>query len=117
MPVRMFLITVLAVLACGSAARAQPAADNAIRLLVEQARQKPDLRIRGVRLLQPAAVAKFFETRGFTRIWQIPKGTTELLKAIRAIEDDGLMPDDYHLAAITATLDAHTRAPTAETMA
>jgi len=95
-------------------AGAQPPGDNAIRLIVEQARQKPDLRIRGARLLQPAAVAKFFETRGFTPAWQIPKGTNELLKAIRGIEDDGLTPGDYHLAVLTATLDAHTKAATPE---
>ena len=117
MPVLTLLITAIILLACGSPARAQGAADNAIRLLVEQARQKPDLRIRGARLLQPAAVAKFFETRGFTPVWLIPKGTNELLKAIRAIEDDGLTPDDYHLAVLTATLDAHTKTATPETAA
>jgi murein L,D-transpeptidase YcbB/YkuD len=117
MPVRALVVSVIVLVVCGSPALAQNAADNAIRLIVEQARQKPDLRIRGARLLQPAAVAKFFETRGFARIWQIPKGTNELLKAIRAIEDDGLTPGDYHLAALTATLDAHTKMPTPEAMA
>jgi murein L,D-transpeptidase YcbB/YkuD len=117
MPVLTLLITAIILLACGSPARAQGAADNSIRLLVEQARQKPDLRIRGARLLQPAAVAKLFETRGFTPVWLIPKGTNELLKAIRAIEDDGLTPDEYHLAVLTATLDAHTKTATPETAA
>lgn len=118
-PVRPFLVLAAAIviLTCGSPAAAQNGADNAIRLIVEQARQKPDLRIRGARLLQPAAIAKFFETRAFTPAWQIPKGTNELLKAIRAIEDDGLTPGDYHLAVLTATLEAHTKAATPETAA
>jgi murein L,D-transpeptidase YcbB/YkuD len=110
------LAAAIVVLACGSPVGAQTA-DNGIRMLVEQARQKPDVRIRGARLLQPAAVAKFFETRGFTPAWQIPKGTTELLKAIRAIEDDGLTPADYHLAVLTAALDAHTNAATPQSAA
>jgi murein L,D-transpeptidase YcbB/YkuD len=98
-------------------AQSQSTGDNAIRLIVEQARQAPEARIRGVRLMQPAAVAKFFETRGFTPAWPLPAATTALLKAIRAIEDDGLTPGDYHLAALTATLDAHTKAATPQTAA
>jgi L,D-transpeptidase YcbB len=99
------------------AAGQPPAADNAIRLLVEQARQKPGFAIRGARLLEPEAVAKFFEARAFASAWKIPVDPAALVKAIRAVEDDGLMPDDYHLAAITAALDAHTKAASAEVAA
>ena len=95
-------------------AHPQVPGDNAIRLIVEQARQKPDLRLRGARLLQPAAVAKFFETRAFTSAWPLPKAAQELVKAIRAVEDDGLDPDDYHLAVLTATIDTHAKAATPE---
>jgi L,D-transpeptidase YcbB len=95
-------------------AHPQVPGDNAIRLIVEQARQKPDLRLRGARLLQPAAVAKFFETRAFTSAWPLPKAAQELVKAIRAVEDDGLDPDDYHLAVLTATIATHAKAATPE---
>lgn len=94
-----------------------PTGDNAIRLLVEQARQKPGFVIRGARLQQPAAVAKFFEARAFAAPWPIPAAAAALLKAIRAIEDDGLTPSDYHLAALTAALDAHARTPSPENAA
>ena len=94
-----------------------PPGDNAIRLLVEQARQKPGFTIRGVRLLQPAAVAKFFETRAFAAPWPIPAAAAALVKAIHAVEDDGLTPSDYHLAALTAALDAHAKTPSAATAA
>jgi murein L,D-transpeptidase YcbB/YkuD len=94
-----------------------PPGDNAIRLLVEQARQKPGFTIRRARLLRPAAVAKFFEARAFAAPWPIPAGPTALLKAIRSVEEDGLTPDDYHLAALTAALDAHTKSPSADVAA
>ena len=61
--------------------------------------QAPDLRIRGVvwcSRRRPRSSSRPAVHAG----WPIPKGT-ELLKAIRAIEADGLTPDDYHLAVLT----------------
>jgi len=107
------LAVVLALLLpCAVNTFAQGTGDNAIRLIVEQMRQAPEARIRGARLLQTAAVAKFLEARGFTPVWKIPGDASNLLKAIRAIEEDGLTPDDYHLATLTAALDAHAKAAT-----
>ncbi len=103
------------VVASGSAQT--PTSDNAIRLLVEQLRINPASGVRGTPLLQPSAVAKFFETRDFTPAWKLPGGATEMLKAIRAIEEDGLTPDDYHLKTITAALDAQTKAPSNDSAA
>ena len=40
-----------------------------------------------------------------------------MLVAIRNIEQDGLTPADYHLSAITAALDAYTKAPSPEVTA
>ena len=118
---RLALVSILVCLAAvpgtGHAAWQPPASENAIRQLVEQARQKPAFAIRGARLLQPEAVAKFFEARAFAAPWKLPAGPTALVKAIRAIEEDGLTPDDYHLAAITAALDAHARSASAEVAA
>ena len=111
-----FHVTLAVVLAlllpCAVNTFAQGTGDNAIRLIVEQMRQAPEARIRGARLLQTAAVAKFLEARGFTPVWKIPGDASNLLKAIRAIEEDGLTPDDYHLATLTAALDAHAKAAT-----
>ena len=79
-------------------ARAQaPTVENTIRLRVEQARQQPAVAVRGSRLLQPEAVARFFEARAFAPAWRLPAGAQEMLAAIRNIEQDGLTPADYHL--------------------
>jgi murein L,D-transpeptidase YcbB/YkuD len=85
--------------------------DNAIRLRIEQLRETPSTTVRGIRLIQPEAVARFFEARAFRQAWPIPRGPEGVLKAIRGIELDGLDPEDYHLSAIATTLDAHTRTP------
>jgi murein L,D-transpeptidase YcbB/YkuD len=112
------LLVVFAVILSQLPCRAQTApVDTAIRQLVEQARATPSTGVRGVVLLKPEAVAKFFETRAFASAWTLPKGATEMLNAIRASEQDGLTPDDYHLKAIAAALDAHTKAATPESAA
>jgi murein L,D-transpeptidase YcbB/YkuD len=100
-----------------SAGAQTPTADNAIRQLVEQARITPATGVRGTQLLQPDAVATFFETRAFTAAWRLPDGAAQMIKAIRAIEQDGLTPDDYHLKTITAALEAQTKTPSPESAA
>ena len=93
------------------------AVENAIRLRVEQARLQPAVGVRGARLLQPQAVARFFETRAFAPAWRLPAGAQQMLAAIRNIEQDGLTPADYHLAAITAALEAYAKTPSTEVAA
>jgi murein L,D-transpeptidase YcbB/YkuD len=89
-----------------------PPADNALRLRVEEIRLKPTTLIRGERLMQPAATAKFFEARALAPAWRLPKAAEEMVKAIRGAEQDGLTPADYHLTTIASALEAHTRTPT-----
>jgi L,D-transpeptidase YcbB len=101
----------------GAQAPAAATADHAIRQLVEQVRLTPAAAIRGTLLLQPEAVAKFFEARAFTPAWRLPSGAQEMLKAIRAAEMDGLTPGDYHLAALTSANDAHAKTPSSESAA
>ena len=88
-----------------------PTVNQAIRLRVEQVRQRPPASIRGTRLLQPEAVARFFETRAFAPAWKLPGSGPQILAAIRNIEQDGLTPSEYHLAVITAALDEYAKAP------
>jgi murein L,D-transpeptidase YcbB/YkuD len=107
----VWLLATLPLFASTATAQA-PSAENTIRLLVEQARQKPAFTIRGARLLQPEAVAKFFEARAFAPAWERPSAPGELLKAIRAIESDGLRPEEYHLAALDAAVEAQAKTPT-----
>lgn len=91
--------------------------ENAIRLRVEQARLQPAVGVRGARLLQAQAVARFFEARAFVPAWRLPAGARQMVAAIRNIEHDGLTPADYHLSVITAALDAYSRTPSAEVAA
>ncbi len=97
--------------------QAAPTGENALRTLIEDVRQKPAVGIRGTRLQHADAVARFYETRAFTTAWKLPAGGASILKAIQAVEADGLTPADYHLAAITAALEAHSKTPSPQTIA
>ena len=109
----------LVCLAISSSADARQALsiENAIRLRVEQARLQPAVGVRGARLLQAQAVARFFEARAFAPAWRLPAGAQQVIVAIRTIDQDGLTPADYHLAAITAALDAYHKAPSSDVAA
>jgi L,D-transpeptidase YcbB len=115
----LLLLTLVTTVLSGprhAGAQAAPG-DNALRALVEEVRQKPEAGLRGTRLLQPEAVARFFETRAFTPAWKLPDAGTAILKTIRGVELDGLVPDDYHARAIAAAVDGHTRTPSREAAA
>ena len=56
----------------------------------------------GVSLLQPDAVAHFFQGRNFTPAWA--GAAPEILQAIRDAERDGLNPQDYHPAVLERLL-------------
>ena len=73
--------------------------------------------MRGARLLQAQAVARFFEARAFAPAWRLPAGAQQVVTAIRNIDQDGLTPADYHLAAITAALDAYGKTPSTDVAA
>lgn len=111
------VLVMVTAMASARAGTQTPAIEDGIRLRVEQARQQPAAGIRGTRLKQPEAVARFFETRAFAPAWKLPAAAEQVLTAIRNIEQDGLTPADYHLAAITTALDAHAKAPSNDTAA
>ncbi len=100
-----------------TAAAQAPTVEDTIRLRVEQARQQPTVGVRGTRLLQPEAVARFFEARAFAPAWRVPGGGQEMLTAIRSIDLDGLTPADYHLTAIAAALETYAKTPTTDSAA
>ncbi len=77
-----------------------------LRARLETLRESPSATIRGERLLQPSAVAAFFEARGFEPAWKIPEHAQAILAAIKRIDEDGLSPGDYHLSAIENALTA-----------
>ena len=112
------LITLTILCSRGGAAAAQSSpGDNALRSVIEQVRLQPAAPLRGVRLTHPDAAARFFEARSFVPAWKLPEAGPDILKAIQAIEQDGLTPQHYHLAAISAALESHAKAPSSETAA
>ncbi|PYR61249.1 MAG: hypothetical protein DMF85_02715 [Acidobacteria bacterium] len=89
-------------LAAAAAAAQAPTPSEALRDRVEQIHDAPKTLVAGERLLEPDAVAHFFEARAFMPAWPSPGAAAQILDAIRAIEADGLTPADYHLARLEA---------------
>jgi L,D-transpeptidase YcbB len=117
---RYFLAAILLALsfaAPGPTGAQSPTLENTIRLRVEQTRQQPNVGVRGTRLLQPEAVARFFEARAFAPAWRVPGGAQEILTAIRSIDQDGLNPADYHLSLITVALESYAKTPSTDAAA
>ena len=88
---------------------------EALRARIEAVRESPAARVaRGSRLLQARAVAAFFEGRAFKPAWTGPQAAEAILAAIRRIDEDGLTPADYHLAAIESLLADKSKAASVE---
>lgn len=89
---------------CGS----QPASrevEGKLRAQVPATVGKPGASVRGERLLEHEAVAKFYEAHQYRSAWPSQRNADDLLAAIRDVEADGLTPSDYHLDAIQKLLD------------
>lgn len=99
----LILIFIFALAA--SPVAAQPITET-LRLRVEQLHDGGASSIRGARLLRRDAVAHFFQRRGFEPAWRIPVASDQIRRAIVEIDQDGLNPAEYHLAAIDALLAA-----------
>jgi L,D-transpeptidase YcbB len=96
---------------------APPAAQTpteTLRLRVEQLHDAGPMTVRGERLLYQDAVAHFFQSRGFQPAWTIPAASDQIRRAIAEIDQDGLTPTDYHLAALDALLASAKRTPADE---
>lgn len=59
-------------------------------------------RIEGATIAGRNVLPAFYERRAFTRAWTDPKKSAQLIQAIRAIEEDGLLPEDYLLSTLEA---------------
>ncbi len=77
---------------------------EALRLRIEHLHDGGTASVRGARLHRRDAVAHFFQLRGFEPAWRVPAASDQIRRAIAAIEQDGLTPADYHLAAIETLL-------------
>jgi murein L,D-transpeptidase YcbB/YkuD len=111
------LVRLLSVLSLTVDAQVSPPGglQEALRARIESVREAPATRVvRGSRLLQARAVAAFFEARAFKPAWTGPQDPEAVVAAIRKVDEDGLTPADYHLAAIESLLAARSKTPPAE---
>jgi len=79
--------------------------ESKLRTQVPASVGKPGATVRGERLLEHEAVAKFYEARQYRSAWPSQRSSDDLVLAIRDVEADGLTPSDYHLEAIQKLLD------------
>lgn len=88
---------------CGSSPPAREV-QGKLRTLVPAFVGKPGATVRGERLLEREAVAKFYEARQYRSAWPSERSEGDLMDAIRDVDADGLTPSDYHLDAIQKLL-------------
>ena len=65
---------------------------------------KPRETVAGEKLLQRDAVIAFYQDRKFEPAWDLGPGAASIREAIAGIGQDGLDPDEYHLARIDSLL-------------
>jgi murein L,D-transpeptidase YcbB/YkuD len=107
-----FPVLLLVLSSTPAVAQPSPFAD-ALRARIEEIRTSASPVVRGARLHQPQAVATFFEARLFAPAWPLPGGAEQVLRAVRAIELDGLVARDYHPDAIEAAVAERASKPAA----
>ncbi|HKQ18401.1 MAG TPA: L,D-transpeptidase family protein [Candidatus Eisenbacteria bacterium] len=95
--------------ACGSSGPAANEVANSLRGQVQNLTKSTA--VRGDRMWQAEAVRRFYEARQFKPAWRGDR-TTQTVAAIRAIEQDGLTPSDYHLAALDRLIKEREKATT-----
>jgi len=88
---------------CGKAGPAPMEIDEALRTRLG-AMNGNAASVRGERLLQTAALGRFYNGRHAAHAWD-GKEPAEIVQSIREIKADGLNPADYHLAAIERLLE------------
>jgi murein L,D-transpeptidase YcbB/YkuD len=97
--IRALLVLALAVpTACGKSGPSSSEIDAALRSRLA-ALKRGAASVRGERLLQPAALARFYQARNGAHAWD-GGDAGEIVQAVRDIGQDGLNPADYHLAAL-----------------
>jgi L,D-transpeptidase YcbB len=100
----MSRIACLMVLLFAATARAQsPDAERELfRERVEQLSTAPEMPVAGVRLAAARFLARLYEQHGFAPEWNA-ESSEQLTRAIAAVQDDGLDPEDYLRSALEHT--------------
>lgn len=94
-------------------ADASSAANEAIQETVERLRADGPQRVGSDTIISIVVLPDMYERRGFQPLWGNAAAVDDLLRAIRASEQDGLDPADYHLAAIERMRGARSDSPRA----
>ena len=87
---------------CGNSGPAQAAVTKSLSVQVQSLDHGTS--IRGARLIQPKAVARFYQARNSTSAWD-RKDAERIIGAIQNVTKDGLDPADYHLERIKTLLE------------
>ncbi|MEN3973978.1 L,D-transpeptidase family protein [Emcibacter sp. SYSU 3D8] len=77
---------------------------NALRALAPSLTEGRSARIGDAPLTQPALLAALYAQRDYKPLWQSSDDLRALTGAIAGVTADGLIPEDYHLTALTALI-------------
>jgi len=75
---------------------------EAIRDRIDHLRYEKQQDVRGERIIADELVAKYFESQQFAPAWQDTAKLDALVANIAELRNDGLDPNDYHLAALSS---------------
>jgi len=73
---------------------------DSLRERVDHLRLEKDHQVRGERIILADSVVRYFESQQFQPKWHDPARLDGLIAALADLQDDGLEPNDYHLAAL-----------------
>lgn len=93
----LFLTTLMAGL---GQTQGVPAQETLSTLVGERVCKEQALRLQGATVVCSQALAQFYQKRCFLPAWSEPNAVEDLIRAIRTSTEDGLSPEDYHLAAL-----------------
>jgi murein L,D-transpeptidase YcbB/YkuD len=94
----LLLLGLVAPTGCGKAGPSSVEIDAAVRNGLA-AGNRGAAPVQGERLLEPVALARFYEARKYVHAWN-GSDADEIVQAVRDIVQDGLNPADYHLASL-----------------
>lgn len=111
---RFFALAVTLAVTASGCGESRPANAAVVESIQSRVPSLDTAAIHGERLIEPQAVARFYQARASKAVWTDPKDAEQIVRAIRSLEQDGLTPGDYHLSAIEALLREREKAPTAD---
>ena len=88
------------ILIAGAALATEDKSTEIIKNKVEQIRATQTLQIDDVQIASITVLPELYENNGFQRLWTNSQNVEDLFNAIRTIDEDGLLPDDYHFTKI-----------------